>query len=328
MHKIKKKRVLVTGCAGFIGFHLCQKLLNSNQYSVFGIDNLNTYYDVRLKNDRLKILKKNKKFNFFKLDITNKSSLKKNFNKIKYDVVINLAAQAGVRHSIDYPETYVENNINGFFHILDASKEIKLKHLIFASTSSVYGSSNSFPLKESENTDSPLSFYAATKKSNEILAYSYSNIFKLPCTGLRFFTVYGSYGRPDMALFKFTKSIRNGNKIDLFNKGNHHRDFTHVSDIVDGIFRLIDRPPKKKVPYDVYNIGSDKPEYLKNFVKLIENILGKKAKVRYKPLQLGDVVKTHASVSKLKKVAGYKPNTSLKSGVKEFISWYLEYYKK
>ncbi|MAJ45241.1 MAG: hypothetical protein CMF96_10935, partial [Candidatus Marinimicrobia bacterium] len=189
MYKTKKK-VLVTGCAGFIGFHLCQRLLNSNQYNVYGLDNLNSYYDIKLKKDRLRILKKNKKFNFFKINITKKTELKKNFDKCKYDVVINLAAQAGVRHSIEYPETYVENNIIGFFNILEASKKINLKHLIFASTSSVYGSSNSFPLKESENTDAPLSFYAATKKTNEVLAYSYANIFKLPCTGLRFFTVY------------------------------------------------------------------------------------------------------------------------------------------
>ena len=326
MYKTKKK-VLVTGCAGFIGFHLCQRLLNSNQYNVYGLDNLNSYYDVKLKKDRLRILNKNKKFNFFKIDITKKTKLKNNFDKCKYDVVIHLAAQAGVRHSIEYPETYVENNIIGFFNILEASKNINLKHLIFASTSSVYGSSNSFPLKETENTDAPLSFYAATKKTNEVLAYSYANIFKLPCTGLRFFTVYGNYGRPDMALFKFTKLILAGKKIDLFNKGEHHRDFTHVDDIVDGIFKLIKRPSRKKIPFDLYNIGSDKPEYLKNFVKLIENNLLKKAKVRYKSLQLGDVVKTHASIAKLKKATGYKPSTSVKLGIKKFTDWYLSYYK-
>ena len=325
-YKIKKK-VLVTGCAGFIGFHLCQRLLNSKQYNVYGLDNLNSYYDIKLKKDRLRILKKNKKFNFFKINITKKTELKKNFDKCKYDVVINLAAQAGVRHSIEYPETYVENNIIGFFNILEASKNINLKHLIFASTSSVYGSSNSFPLKETENTDAPLSFYAATKKTNEVLAYSYANIFKLPCTGLRFFTVYGNYGRPDMALFKFTKLILAGKKIDLFNKGEHHRDFTHVDDIVDGIFKLIKRPSRKKIPFDLYNIGSDKPEYLKNFVKLIENNLLKKAKVRYKSLQLGDVVKTHASIAKLKKATGYKPSISVKVGIKKFTDWYLSYYK-
>ncbi len=326
MYKTKKK-VLVTGCAGFIGFHLCQRLLNSNQYNVYGLDNLNSYYDVKLKKDRLRILNKNKKFNFFKIDITKKTKLKNNFDKCKYDVVIHLAAQAGVRHSIEYPETYVENNIIGFFNILEASKNINLKHLIFASTSSVYGSSNSFPLKETENTDAPLSFYAATKKTNEVLAYSYANIFKLPCTGLRFFTVYGTYGRPDMALFKFTKLILAGKKIDLFNKGEHHRDFTHVDDIVDGIFKLIKRPSRKEIPFDLYNIGSDKPEYLKNFVKLIENNLLKKAKVRYKSLQLGDVVKTHASIAKLKKATGYKPSISVKVGIKKFTDWYLSYYK-
>ena len=226
-------KILVTGCAGFIGYHLCLKLLEKNKHKVYGLDNISNYYDVKLKNSRLKNLKEHpNKFYFHKIDIANFNKLKNNFKKNNYDYVIHLAAQAGVRASIQKPSQYVRSNLTGFFNILEISKIFKIKHLVFASTSSVYGSTKKFPLSEDNNTDKPLSFYAATKKSNELMAYSYSNIHKLPCTGLRLFTVYGPYGRPDMSLFKFTKAIFNSNKIDLFNRGDHVRDFTYIDDVV------------------------------------------------------------------------------------------------
>ena len=238
--KKKKENILITGCAGFIGFHLSNTLIKSNKYNVYGIDNLNNYYSKKLKNHRLNILKKNKNFfKFSKADISNKTKLSSIFKKHKFHIVINLAAQAGVRYSIENPETYYKSNINGFFNILNCSLEQKVSHLLFASTSSVYGNTNKFPITENFTTDKPLSFYAATKKCNEVMAYSYSNIYKMPITAMRFFTVYGPLGRPDMSLFKFTKLIKENKKIDLFNNGNHVRDFTYVDDIVDGIYSLI-----------------------------------------------------------------------------------------
>lgn len=325
---MKKIKILVTGCAGFIGFHLSNKLLKYNKYNIFGIDNINSYYDVKLKKDRLKILNQNKNFKFSKIDLTNSYLIKKNFKANNYDVVINLAAQAGVRYSIENPSVYLSTNVNGFFNILDASRENKLKHLIFASTSSVYGASNKFPLSENLHTSKPLSFYAATKKTNEVMAYAYSNIYNLPCTGLRFFTVYGPYGRPDMALFKFTNLIKSNKKIDLFNNGNHYRDFTYIDDIVDGIVGIIETPSQDKIPFNVFNIGSNKPKYLKVFLSTIEKIIGKKAKINNKKLQKGDVFKTHASISKLYKKSGYKPKVSIQQGIKNFIEWYNQYYNK
>ncbi len=323
---MKKVKILVTGCAGFIGYHLTIQLLKNKNYLVYGIDNINNYYDVDLKKSRLKELRKNKKFSFFKIDIKNLNSLKLNFSKFKYTHVIHLAAQAGVRHSISNPQTYVDSNIVGFFNILEQSKRLKIKHLIFASTSSVYGGSKKFPLKEKYNTDGPLSFYAATKKSNEVMSHSYSHIFKMPITALRFFTVYGPYGRPDMALFKFADAIIKNKKIDLFNKGKHYRDFTYVDDIVSGIIGLINKPSQKEIPFQIFNIGSSKPHYLKKFLEIIERKLNKKAKINFKPFQLGDVYKTHADVSALKKKIGYKPKTSLEKGIYNFINWYRNYY--
>ncbi len=325
---MKNSKILVTGCAGFIGYHLCSRLLENKNYDVYGIDNLNKYYDIELKYNRLKVLKKNKRFHFYKLDLVNKEKTLTNFNKNKYKYVIHLAAQAGVRHSISNPQSYVDSNIIGFFNILEGSKEIKVKHLIFASTSSVYGASKSFPLKEIYNTDGPLSFYAATKKSNEIMGYSYSHIFKLPITALRFFTVYGPFGRPDMALFKFADSIVKNKKIELFNKGKHYRDFTYIDDIIEGIVLLINKTSKDDVPFQVFNIGSENPHYLKKFLKIIEDNIGKKAKINFRPFQLGDVYKTHADISKLKKKTGYKPKTSLQKGIYNFIKWYRNYYSK
>ena len=323
------KKILVTGCAGFIGYHLCIRLIEESKYEVVGIDNINDYYDVQLKKNRLKNLKKYKtKFNFKKIDLINEKELIRIFSKNKFDYVVNLAAQAGVRYSIENPKTYLMSNVLGFFNILDVSQKYKIKHLIFASTSSVYGSSKTFPLKESYNTDNPLSFYAATKKSNEVMAYSYSNIFKLPCTGLRFFTVYGPYGRPDMSLFKFTNSLTRNEPIELYNKGDHIRDFTYIDDVVDGIYSLIKKPSKAKIPYNIFNIGSDNPKHLKKFLRIIENNLDKKAKIIKKSLQTGDVYKTHASIRKLKLFAGYSPKISLNKGIKEFILWYKSYIQK
>ncbi len=318
-------QILVTGCAGFIGFHLCKKLSLDKKNTIFGIDNLNTYYDIDLKLNRLKILKKNtKNFIFKKIDLLNNSKLNNLFKKNKFDVVINLAAQAGVRYSINNPRTYLENNVIGFFNIIEVSRIYKIKHFIYASTSSVYGLNNKFPLKEDYNTDKPISFYAATKKNNETIAYSYSHIYKLKTTGLRFFTVYGPYGRPDMALFKFTSNILKGKSIDVYNYGRMFRDFTYVDDVVDGISIVIGNKINPKTPYQIFNIGSNKPTSLRKFIYHLEKELKLKAKVKLKSLQKGDVIKTHASISKLQ---GFKPSTSLSQGIINFINWYKKYYK-
>ncbi len=318
-------KICVTGNAGFIGFHLSLKLLKSN-YQVVGIDNLNDYYDTSLKLERLKILKKYKNFSFKKINISDKKLF--NFLKKKnIKCIINLAAQAGVRYSIEDPRKYFESNLDGFFNILEISRVLKIKHLIFASTSSVYGNNTKFPLLEDYNTDKPLSFYAATKKSNEILAYSYSNIYKLPITGLRFFTVYGPFGRPDMSLFKFTKNILKGNTLQLFNNGKHIRDFTYIDDVVEGIISAINKPSKKIVPFNIFNIGSNNPKKLKEFINIIEKNLFKKSKIKNLPLQLGDVVKTHASTYNAKKYLNYEPRVSIEEGIRQFIDWFRNYYK-
>ena len=313
--------ILVTGCAGFIGFHVSKKLLKKN-ISVYGIDNINSYYSLKIKYSRLQILKKNKNFKFEKLDITNLKNLKNFFYKNKIEYVIHLAAQAGVRYSIKNPSTYTKNNLLGFFNVLDCSRIYKIKHFIFASTSSVYGASTRFPLKEENDTDKPLSFYAATKKSNEIMAYSYSNIYKFSCTGLRFFTVYGPYGRPDMSLFKFVKNIINNKSIDLYNFGDHIRDFTYIDDIVIRIEKLILKPPSKNIPYQIFNIGGSNPKTLKYFVKIIEKHLQKKAKINLMKMQPGDVHKTHSSINKIDKYIGKFKPTPLDKGIVLFIKWY------
>ncbi len=319
--------LLVTGCAGFIGYHLSKKLQNEKKINVIGLDNINAYYDVDLKKERLKELTKNKhNFRFYKSDITNINSLEKIIKKEKINIIVNLAAQAGVRHSINKPDEYFQNNMIGFFNILEVSRKNKINHLIYASTSSVYGNSKKFPLKENFNTDNPLSFYAATKKSNEVMAYSYSNIYKLPCTGLRFFTVYGDYGRPDMSLYKFTESLLSDKPIDLYNKGNHIRDFTYVLDVVRIIKKILQKPPKKNIPHEIYNISSEKPKELKHFLKLIENNINKKFRINKLPMQKGDVHKTHGSMNKLKKKINIKPKTKIDEGIKNFISWFKKYY--
>jgi len=321
-------RVLVTGCAGFIGYHLCLKLLENSKNQVYGIDDLNKYYDINLKKDRLYNLKKySKKFHFYKIDISNLNRLKNNFSKKKYDYVVNLAAQAGVRHSIKNPSEYLNRNIIGFFNILEVSRIYKIKHLIFASTSSVYGASKKFPIKEKENTDKPLSFYAATKKSNEVMAYSYSNIYSLPCTGLRFFTVYGPYGRPDMSLFKFSKAIFESKKVNLFNKGQHIRDFTYIDDAIEAISKIILMPPRNKIPFSIYNIANSRPESLKAFLNKIEKSIGKRAKRNLVKLQLGDIYKTHGSIQKIYKKINFKPKTQISTGIERFVRWYRNYYR-
>ena len=318
-------KILITGTAGFIGFHLSKKLLKDKN-TVFGFDNLNNYYDVDIKKDRIKDLKKYKNFNFAKISLSQKDKINKIIKDNNIKFIIHLAAQAGVRYSIENPSSYFKSNLEGFFNILEISKENKIKHLIFASTSSVYGNNSKFPLTENMNTDKPLSFYAATKKSNEIMAYSYSNIYRIPTTALRFFTVYGPFGRPDMSLFKFTKSILSNQKINLFNSGNHTRDFTYVDDIVEGISGIINKPSKELIPYNCFNIGGGKPNKLKLFLKNIENNLNKKAKIKNLPLQLGDVKKTHSSINKLHKYSSYQPKTNIKKGIKNFINWYKKYY--
>ena len=319
--------ILVTGAAGFIGYHLIEKTLNKNK-DVIGIDNINSYYDIKLKKDRIKNLKKNKKFLFYKTDLSNYKKINNIVKKNNIKIIIHLAAQAGVRYSIKNTRSYFKSNLEGFFNILEVSRHNKIKHLIYASTSSVYGDSKKFPLNENDRTDQPLSFYAATKKSNEVMAHSYSYIYNLPCTGVRFFTVYGPFGRPDMALFKFTKNIINNHPIELYNNGNHLRDFTYVDDIVDGIYSLINKQSKKTIPYEIFNIGNGTSKKLLDYLKHIEKNLNKISKTKKLPLQVGDIIKTHSNINKLKKYTGYKPKTSIKIGISRFIKWYKDYYRK
>lgn len=314
-------KILVTGSGGFIGFHLSKYLLEK-KHIVFGYDNMNSYYDVKLKKDRIKILSKSNKFFFTKGNLQDFKRLDNLVKKNKIKKIIHLAAQAGVRHSVKNPRDYFNSNIEGFFNILETSKINKIEHLLFASTSSVYGDGKNFPLKESENTDHPLSFYAATKKSNEVMAYAYSHIYNLPVTGLRFFTVYGPYGRPDMALFKFIKNMMMKKPIELYNKGNHIRDFTYVDDVVVSISKLINKPPNKKVPYDVFNIAGNEPRHLKDFLRIIEKYLNIKPKVKLLKMQIGDVHKTDASVNKLINKIKFKPKIKAEEGILKFIDWY------
>ena len=332
-------KILVTGSAGFIGFHLSKKLVLKG-HTVVGLDSINNYYDTKIKLERLKILKKiSKKFIFEKCDMSNFSLVKKIFKKYKFDQVVNLAAQAGVRYSIDNPKAYLDSNLVGFFNILDCSKQFKVKHLIYASTSSVYGNNSKLPFAEKNHADHPIQFYAATKRANELMAHSYSSLYNLPTTGLRFFTVYGPWGRPDMALFIFTKNILEGKKINLFNFGKHIRDFTYIDDIVEPILRLINKPPKKNkkilikdpsessAPFKVYNIGNNDPKKLMDFVKAIEKKLNKKAKINFKPLQKGDVYETFADTSKLLQETKYKSKTDMSTGIDKFVEWFRSYYK-
>ncbi|WP_436881993.1 NAD-dependent epimerase [Staphylococcus gallinarum] len=332
-------KILITGAAGFIGSHLAKKLI-AQQHEVIGVDNINDYYSVSLKEDRLKSIGDNN-FTFYKLNLEDYEDLKKVFIKEKPEVVVNLAAQAGVRYSLENPRAYIDANVVGFMNILECSRHFDVNHLIYASSSSVYGANTSKPFSTSDNIDHPLSLYAATKKSNELMAHTYSHLYQLPTTGLRFFTVYGPWGRPDMALFKFTKAIVNDEAIDVYNHGNMMRDFTYVDDIVEAISRLIKKPAEPNpewsganpdpsssyAPYKVYNIGNNSPVRLMEFVEAIENKLGKTAKKNYMDLQAGDVPETYANVDDLYNNIDFKPETSIQDGVNKFIDWYLNYYK-
>ena len=331
-------KIIVTGSSGFIGFHVSKKLLESGK-KVHGLDSMNNYYDVNLKKARLKILKKYKNFSFSKTKIENKKNLDKAFKKFKPAIVIHLAAQAGVRYSIEKPRVYLDSNITGTYNVIEISKKLNVKHLIMASSSSVYGANKKIPFKEIDKTETQMSIYAATKKSNESMAHAYSNIWKVPITMVRFFTVYGPWGRPDMALFKFTKGILNNKKIDIYNNGKMYRDFTYIDDIVSGINLLIKKIPNTKqlgrykddslspiAPFRILNIGNTKKVYLLDFIKEIEKVLGKKAKRNYMPLQKGDVKQTLSNTNLLKKITKYNPKTNFKTGIRKFLDWYLEYY--
>jgi len=316
--------ILITGSAGFIGFHLAQKLLKK-KINVIGIDNLNNYYDVSLKKNRLNILKKYKNYNHIKLDLSKTNELFTKTTKIKFNIIVHLAAQAGVRYSIDNPLAYATSNLVGFTNILELARIKKVNKLIYASSSSVYGSNNKAPFKEKANTDLAESFYAATKKSNEVMANSYSKLYDLNTIGLRFFTVYGPWGRPDMALFKFTKSILEGKTIKLFNKGNHFRDFTFIDDIVEGIYSVIIN--KSRFNNLIINLGRGKKVSLLKFLNTIEQKLCKKSKIVNLSMQKGDVYQTSASIYLAKKLFGYKPKVNIDNGVSQFVDWYKDYFR-
>ena len=321
-------KILVTGCAGFIGYHTVKNLLKAS-HKIIGIDNINNYYDPRLKKNRLKELyklNKNNKFKFFKIDITNSRKIIKIFKNYKFDIVINLAAQAGVRYSLENPRSYLKNNVLGFFNILDCCKKFKIKHLIFASTSSAYGNSLP-PFKETFNVNKPEQFYAATKICNEVMAYSYSKLYNIKTTGLRFFTVYGPWGRPDMALFNFTNRIIKNKYITVFNNGNHERDFTYIDDIISGILGSVNNPPieYRGAPYRIVNLGNNKKIKLMKLINLIEKNLKKKAIIKYLPLQKGDIKATCANINYAKKNINFKPKTSIVEGVYQFVNWYKQY---
>lgn len=319
------RKFLVTGCAGFIGFSTSRKLLDVGA-TVIGIDNLNDYYDVRLKKKRLEILNEYKNFTFYNIDISSSDNLNKLFEDNEFEFVINLAAQAGVRYSIENPEAFIRSNINGFFNILEACRKHPIKKLIYASSSSVYGGSSNYPYSPKENVNRPESLYAATKISNELMAHSYYKVFGLSSAGLRFFTVYGPWGRPDMAYYLFTEGISRGNPINVFNQGNMERDYTYIDDIVDGILRVIKNRSHKS--YDIYNLGNNKPVKLLDFIRMLEKIVGKKAILNYMDMQPGDVVKTAADLSESIDELGYNPKVGIEEGLTEFYNWYREYKKE
>lgn len=324
------KTYFVTGGAGFIGFHLSKSLLQKGA-KVIGIDNMNDYYEVSLKEDRLAILKEYKDFQFIKADIADKEAIFKLFETYKPQIVVNLAAQAGVRYSIDNPDAYVQSNLVGFFNILEACRHYPVEHLVFASSSSVYGGNKKVPFSTEDKVDMPVSLYAATKKSNELMAYSYSKLYQIPLTGLRFFTVYGPMGRPDMAYFKFAKKIMAGEPIQIYNNGDMRRDFTYIDDIVKGVENILCNPPAKdenEAAYKIYNIGNNKPEKLMDYIATLEKCLGKEAKKEYLPMQPGDVYETYADVSELMKDYDFKPSTTIEEGLFRFAKWFKEYYKE
>ena len=332
--------VLVTGAAGFIGSALALRLLQRGD-NVCGIDNLNDYYEVSLKKARLARLEKNPAFRFRLLDIVDREAMRELFAAGRFDAVVHLAAQAGVRYSIENPAAYIDANLVGFGNVIEGARRGETGHLVFASSSSVYGANMKLPFAESDSVDHPVSLYAATKKANELMAHSYAHLYRLPCTGLRFFTVYGPWGRPDMALFKFTRAILAGEAIPVFNRGQMVRDFTYVDDIVEGVIRAMDQPAApdaawraeapdaatSAAPYRVYNIGNNSPVQLMRYIEVLEQSLGVKAKYELLPMQAGDVPATSADVSRLKAAVGYRPGTPVEVGVKRFVEWYREYYK-
>ena len=328
--------ILVTGAAGFIGSYLCKRLLDTTKDNIIGIDNLNDYYDVSLKDARLDMLKGYKSFTFIKGDISDKAFIDNLFETYHFDIVVNLAAQAGVRYSIDHPDVYITSNIIGFYNILEACRYHMPKHLVYASSSSVYGGNTKIPFATDDKVDNPVSLYAATKKSDELLAYAYSKLYNIPTTGLRFFTVYGPMGRPDMAYFSFTNKLIKGDTIEIFNYGNCKRDFTYIDDIVEGVVRVMYTSPKLEVPYKIYNIGNNNPENLLDFVKILSEELVAasvlpsdydfEAHKKLVAMQKGDVPVTFADTSDLEKDFGYKPSTSLRDGLRNFAKWYYSYY--
>jgi UDP-glucuronate 4-epimerase len=332
--------ILVTGAAGFIGFHLSKRFLDMG-HSVVGLDNLNDYYSVQLKMDRLALIKDHPNFTFARLDMSDTEGMAKLFAEQKFTHVVNLAAQAGVRYSIENPRAYIDSNVVGFLNILEGCRHNGVQHLAFASSSSVYGLNTTMPFSVHHNVDHPISLYAATKKSNELMAHTYSYLYGLPATGLRFFTVYGPWGRPDMALFLFTKAILEGNPINVFNHGNMRRDFTYIDDIIEGVARVTQCIPKQNTdwtgakpdpssspaPYKIYNIGNNDVQELSRYIEVLENCLGKKAIKNYLPLQPGDVPATYADVEDLVQDVGFKPNTSIEEGIAKFVAWFRDYHK-
>lgn len=320
------KSILVTGCAGFIGFHLTKRLLDEGFY-VIGIDNMNDYYDTSLKYDRLKMIMKHPRFQFVKGSIENMELLENLFYQHDFDTVVNLAAQPGVRYSLKNPHKYIQSNIVGFANILECCKKHKIPHLIYASSSSVYGNNKKIPFSVTDRVDNPISLYAATKKANELMAYTYSHLYHLPTTGLRFFTVYGPWGRPDMALFKFANAIVKQQPIEIYNYGNMKRDFTYIDDITESILRLINKGPSPESPYKIYNIGNNQPVQLNDFIQVLEKHLGKKAIKKLLPIQPGDVPETFADIDELVKDIDYKPQVSIEEGIEKFVEWFKDYYK-
>ncbi|EKN62403.1 NAD-dependent epimerase/dehydratase [Neobacillus bataviensis LMG 21833] len=331
--------ILVTGAAGFIGFHLVKRLL-ADGYHVIGIDNLNDYYDVTLKKDRLKMVENHAQFEFYQMDVADRGKINQLFTDKAITTVIHLAAQAGVRYSLTAPHSYVHSNLVGFMEILEACRHHKVTHLIYASSSSVYGANTTSPFSTKDGVDHPLSLYAATKKANELMAHTYSHLYQIPTTGLRFFTVYGPWGRPDMAYYSFTRDIVEGNTIKVFNNGDMSRDFTYIDDIVEGIIRLLDQPPTGNqswdrqnpdpgssfAPYKIYNIGNHQPVKLMDFIRILERLIGKKAKMKFAPMQPGDVKETYADITDLQNDTGYSPATNIEIGLTHFVDWYKRYH--
>ncbi|MBL0701466.1 MAG: NAD-dependent epimerase [Desulfosarcina sp.] len=331
--------ILVTGAAGFIGFHLALRLLKDG-FKVVGLDNLNTYYNVKLKKARLEELEPFDNFSFFKTDLADAAGLENIFKNNHFDIVVNLAAQAGVRYSLENPASYVNSNLAGFVNLLECCRHYNVKHLVFASSSSVYGANTKMPFSVHHNVDHPVSLYAATKKTNELMAHTYSHLFDLPCTGLRFFTVYGPWGRPDMALFLFTDAILQNKPIKIFNNGNMQRDFTYIDDIVEGVVRVIDKIPEPNLKwsgdspdpgtsyakYKIYNIGNNQPVKLMDFIETIEKVIGKKAQKNFMEMQAGDVKATYANIDDLTRDVGFTPSTPLETGIKNFVKWFKDWH--